>query len=272
MAKRFTDTEKWEKKWYRTLSPIMKCFWEYLYTKCNYIGIWEVDFEVASFFINAKLNEAEIRKTFSKQIIEIDDGKRWLLIDFIDFQYGMLSESCNPHKPIIKKLKELGLYERVMEGLRKGIETLQEKEKEKDLEKEKEKDLEKEKEKDQVKYFEAHFNQMLPAEFFETWKKYIDHQTENGIKINRHNVINHLKAFKECFQNGISPPELLEAFQQSSHKGLYYISKNLIQEKINGNNKSSNNSKGSVKSRTDYRFNSAKAEQRLKELEEQFDK
>lgn len=86
-------------------------------------------------------------------------------------------------------------------------------------------------------YFESHFNQVLPPEHLQTWYSYVNHQTAAGIKINRHNAMSHLKAFKDCYQNGISPPELLEAFQQSSHKGLYWISKNLIEEKEKQNGK-----------------------------------
>ena len=47
MAKRFTDTDKWKKKWFRELKPISKCFWSYLLDNCNHAGIWEVDISLA---------------------------------------------------------------------------------------------------------------------------------------------------------------------------------------------------------------------------------
>lgn len=81
------------------------------------------------------------------------------------------------------------------------------------------------------RYFESHYHQMLPPEYISTWRKYLDDQRESKINIHQHNVMSHLKAFKECFMNGINPPELLEAFQQSANKGIYWISKKLIERK-----------------------------------------
>ena len=51
MAKRLSATEKWDKAWFRKLPPKYKCFWEYLRDKCDLIGLWEIDYEAASFHI-----------------------------------------------------------------------------------------------------------------------------------------------------------------------------------------------------------------------------
>jgi len=106
MAKRFTDTEKWKKKWFRKLNPEHKCFWEYLRDNCNHAGIWDVDFETASFLIGVDIDEDEARKVFKKKIVEIDNSEKWFIPSFINFQYGeQLVEANRMHVPIINRLK-----------------------------------------------------------------------------------------------------------------------------------------------------------------------
>ena len=83
MAKRFTDSEKWNKSWFRKLKPENKCFWIYILDKCSNAGIWDVDFEAAEFFIGTSLNRKEIDEIFKKQFIEIADNK-WFIHDFIE--------------------------------------------------------------------------------------------------------------------------------------------------------------------------------------------
>ncbi len=108
MAKRFTDTEKWKKKWIRELNPDMKLFWFYLLDNCDHAGIWEVDIDLASFQIGVKLDEARILKVFSRKIVPFKDGK-WFIPKFIEYQYGELNENVNAHKSVIKILKKYGL-------------------------------------------------------------------------------------------------------------------------------------------------------------------
>ena len=87
MAKRFTDSDKWKKKWFRKLKPEHKVFWEYLRDNCDNAGIWDIDFELAELLIGCELNEKEIRDVFSKQYIELTEDK-WFLIDFVEWQYN----------------------------------------------------------------------------------------------------------------------------------------------------------------------------------------
>lgn len=106
MAKRFTDTDKWKKKWFRSLSNDHKVFWQFILDQCNHAGIWDVDFEFASIFCG-DLNEEEIRKAFNKQFQEIDGGKRWFIKDFVDFQYGSLNANNNLHKSVLSILEKV---------------------------------------------------------------------------------------------------------------------------------------------------------------------
>jgi hypothetical protein len=76
-----------------------------------------------------------LQKKISHQFEILPDGK-WFDKDFCNFQYGELSEDCNPHRKYIELLKKAGLFKRVSEGYSKGTHTLEEQEKEEEEEKE----------------------------------------------------------------------------------------------------------------------------------------
>jgi len=100
MAKRFTDTGIWAKRWFRELAPKEKCFVKFLYDQCTLAGIWEVDFGQASFFIGEEVSE-EIKDKIPFEILVFDDETKWFVKDFIPFQYG---EELKPSSPIHKKI------------------------------------------------------------------------------------------------------------------------------------------------------------------------
>lgn len=145
MAKRFVDTSLYDKPWFRKLPIKIKCLWEYLRLKCDIAGVIDLDIELASFQIGETITWDDLDH-LKDQIIIIDETKV-VLIDFIKFQYGQLSESCKPHKSVIELVNKYNLKERVNEPFVKGIQRDKEKDKYKDQEKYKEKEKEKEKEK-----------------------------------------------------------------------------------------------------------------------------
>lgn len=140
--KRFTDAKKWDKPWFRTLPPKMKCLWYYILDKCDNAGVIELDIDAASFMIGAQITIDEAEQHLNKQIKRVN-GNKWWIVDFIKYQYGSLSESCKPHLQVISLLKNHGLFKEYA----KGIYTLKEKDKDKEQDKGKDKDKEKEKEK-----------------------------------------------------------------------------------------------------------------------------
>lgn len=102
MAKRFTDTEKWERPWFRSLSIPNKLLWCYILDRCDIAGVWYVDMALASFLIGTEYNREETEKAFEKQI-EIS-GDRWLIKDFIPFQYGSISSENKLFRSVSAKL------------------------------------------------------------------------------------------------------------------------------------------------------------------------
>ena len=156
MAKRFTDTGKWKKKWIRELSPEMKLFWFYLLDNCDHAGIWEVDIELAAFQIKVELDESDILDTFNRKIVAFKPGK-WFVPKFIVYQYGELNKSNRAHLSVIKILTKYGLYKglnEVEQGAYKSLEGAKDKEQYKDKVLDKDKDKDKKSKKVQLKEIE----------------------------------------------------------------------------------------------------------------------
>ena len=108
MAKRFTDTGKWKKKWIRQLDPKYKLFWFYLLDNCDHAGIFDADIESASFHIGLEYKEKEILETFDRKIIVIKKDK-WFIPKFVEYQYGILNEANRAHASVIKLLEKYKL-------------------------------------------------------------------------------------------------------------------------------------------------------------------
>ena len=85
MAKRFSDSEKWKKPFLRSLKPAYKLFWLYLLDDCDHAGIWHVDIEIAQIKIGEEISKEIALQQFGSKIIEIENGEKWFIKDFIDF-------------------------------------------------------------------------------------------------------------------------------------------------------------------------------------------
>ena len=115
MSKRFTDTNKYKKPFIRGLQGAYKLLWDYLYHDCDHAGIWIVDFDVAQIYIGQDMpvNKSDALKFFNegeKRIIEFDNGKKWFIPSFIEFQYGELNEQNRAHNSVITILNKNNLY------------------------------------------------------------------------------------------------------------------------------------------------------------------
>ncbi len=151
MSKRFTSTEKFNDPWYRKLSPVQKCLWEYALCQCDFAGFWNVDIEAAAFHIGAKIGEKEL-EAFKGRFVYIS-SEIIFIPKFVAFQYGELNESNKAHQGVIKHLNQYGIeveggfikikeesrsYEGAIKEDARGYVAPKEKEKEKDKDKDKE--------------------------------------------------------------------------------------------------------------------------------------
>lgn len=137
MGKRFTDTDKWSKKWFRGLSPDDKLAWNYLCDNCDPAGVIALDEELADFQIKKQIDWNRFLEISEGRVERLPNG-RWWLTTFVSFQYpNGLNAKCVPHSQILKILRENGLSDRVHQEYGKGCQTLKEKDKEKDKDKDK---------------------------------------------------------------------------------------------------------------------------------------
>ena len=137
MAKRFTDTDKWKKLYIRGLQAPYKLLWFYILDDCNHAGMWDVDFEIAKIRIGcSEVNSQDAIKHFKKKIKVIDDGEKWYIPSFIEFQYGYLNPSNRAHLSVINILKKY----KVFKGLTSPLDTAKDKDKDKDKDKGKKKE------------------------------------------------------------------------------------------------------------------------------------
>lgn len=108
MAKRFTDTGKWSNPFLRSLLGPYKLLWFYILDDCDHAGIWQVDEDVAQIRIGKEMPiDFELAKSvFRNHIQIIDEGQKWFLNDFIDFQYGVLNPNNRTHLSVLKILEK----------------------------------------------------------------------------------------------------------------------------------------------------------------------
>ncbi len=140
MGKRFVASERWNKLWFRKLPCRMKCFWSFLCDNCDAAGVWEPDFEHASYLIGETITAEDIGY-LKGQILVLPSGA-WFLAKFIEFQYGKLAKSCLPHQRILRLLAKHGISPTtLLPTLLTGVETTPvEEEVEEDKEEEEEED------------------------------------------------------------------------------------------------------------------------------------
>ena len=138
MSKRFTDSEKFKKPFFRKLPGAYKLLWDFICHDCDHAGIWQVDEEIAQIYVGKDM-PIDLKKAFDlfnegdKRIEVINGGAMWFIRPFIDFQYGELKEENRVHSSILSILKKYKIKPliRPLQGC---------KDKDKDMDKDKVKD------------------------------------------------------------------------------------------------------------------------------------
>jgi hypothetical protein len=108
MAKRFTDTDKWKRPWFRALSQKAKLVWFYILDNCDHCGVWPAAFDLLAFQSGVKVTREEFEEWFAGKVVRLDEDK-YFIPSFVPFQQGELSPAKNAHKPIIAFLDKHGL-------------------------------------------------------------------------------------------------------------------------------------------------------------------
>jgi hypothetical protein len=215
MAKRMTDTDKWKKRFLRELKPQHKLLWFYILDDCNHAGIWDVDIEVASIRVGEELIYDMLPQAFLDKIVIFDNGDKWFIPEFIDFQYGELNPTSNVHKSVIALLEKYNL-EGYMKGSQGVQSTLNNKDKDKD------KDIVKAKVKRFVKpTIEDIFNYCSERENNVDIRRFFDYYESNGWKVGK-NPMKDWKASVRTWEKNTTqqqkvsqPKQVLTAWEQA---------------------------------------------------------
>lgn len=146
MAKRFTDSEKWEDVWYCNLPMKYKMFWIYVLDKCDNAGFWTPNWAVTKAYVGEDFEQTEVKRFVGNKAIILDSGK-WFIPSFIKFQYPRgLKHTSAPQKSVIDKLLKYNQLEYVFKSFPKGYLTLKEGLQDKDIEMGMDKEIDRSKE------------------------------------------------------------------------------------------------------------------------------
>jgi hypothetical protein len=158
MAKRFTDSEKWEDGWFIDLSIQQKLIWIYLLDHCDNAGLWKINIKNLNYFCSTNISVEDVFNLFKGRLTKINNDIA-IINKFCYFQYGpdFLNSKNKAVISAVNKLIILGIVKEL-----KGINTLtipyeypidtpKEKEEDKEEDKEEVKDEVKVKLKDEVK-------------------------------------------------------------------------------------------------------------------------
>lgn len=105
MAKRLTDTEKWNDEWYISLSNDYKIVWQWLLDNCNHAGICKRSITLLNMMCKTDITEEQMLGQMGDRIII--SGNDWFIPKFLKFQYTDLLSNrpviVSVRKELIKK-------------------------------------------------------------------------------------------------------------------------------------------------------------------------
>lgn len=94
MAKRLTDTTKWNDSWFTDLPMDMKLVWIYILDTCDHAGVYKVNLKLLKFQTGSERTDIEIIEYLKERIYIKAD--KWFIPKFIMFQYKNFFISKTP--------------------------------------------------------------------------------------------------------------------------------------------------------------------------------
>lgn len=110
MAKRFTDSGKWKRPWFRGLGIHAKVLWQYMCDECDHAGIFIADFDLISFQVGFRVDESKLMSWLGTKLVQVDRDK-YFIPSFFDFQYADAKDGFKAKQSAIKILKSYGLVD-----------------------------------------------------------------------------------------------------------------------------------------------------------------
>ena len=120
MVKRFHDTEIWKQDWFLEIDNEYRTLWLYIKDTCDHAGIWKPEKKFVEFITGKPMNLQTALQAFNKdkERVKVLENGRWLLPDFVTFQYGhTLNPENRVHLSILKLLDVNGVNLTSIRGL-----------------------------------------------------------------------------------------------------------------------------------------------------------
>lgn len=95
MAKRLTDTEKWNDDWYLSLNNDYRIIWQWLLDNCSHAGFCKRSMTLLNLMCRLSISEEQMITEMSGRVVV--HGSDWFIPKFIKFQYTTL----HSQKPVI---------------------------------------------------------------------------------------------------------------------------------------------------------------------------
>lgn len=116
MAKRLTDTTKWNNPDFRSLPDKYKLLYLYLLDNCDSAGIVCIDLDLIGYTLNNKFPMEEVKSSLKEKVVFLSP-KKIIIRNYIAFQNGDIFDSnSNIAKSVRAMLQTHGLLDRYKNG------------------------------------------------------------------------------------------------------------------------------------------------------------
>jgi len=130
MAKRLTDSEKWNDDWFISLDNDYRIIWIWLLDNCNHSGICKRSMKLLNMMCNTNITEESLIKEMDGRVLLIDNN--WFIPKFLKFQYANLHSDRPVIISVVKELVKLGYEKYIPESFGNDYLMIKDKSKDKD--------------------------------------------------------------------------------------------------------------------------------------------
>lgn len=130
MAKRYTDTDKWNDDWYVSLSNDYRIIWQWLLDNCNHAGICKRSLSILNRDCNTNVSEQDIADQLCGRLVIRESI--WFIPKFLKFQYPNIGGNKPAIISVVKELRLHNLYEMIRELFGNDYLIIKDKDKDKD--------------------------------------------------------------------------------------------------------------------------------------------
>jgi hypothetical protein len=133
MAKRLTDTEKWNDDWFISLDNDYRMIWQWLLDNCNHAGVCKRSMKLMNLMCNTNVSEEDVVVKMEGRLVVVDNN--WFIPKFLKFQYASLHSQRPVIISVVKELEKLNLLNKIPESFGNDYLIIKDKRKDKDKDK-----------------------------------------------------------------------------------------------------------------------------------------